>query len=55
MKPAHEDLADRITTRKDLATFLDALSAGGIEHGSHWENLQIFDMLEAMAAWLLRV
>jgi len=34
MKPAHEDLADRITTRKDLATFLDVLSAGGIEHGS---------------------
>jgi hypothetical protein len=55
MKPAHEDLADRITTRKDLATFLDALSAGGIEHGSHRENLHIFDMLEAMAAWLLRV
>jgi hypothetical protein len=47
--------ADRITTRKDLATFLDALSAGGIEHGTQSENLQIFDMLEAMAAWLLRV
>ena len=26
--------------------------AEAIEHGSEWEHLQIFDMLESMAAWL---
>ncbi len=35
-----------------MAAFLDALSVDAIERGSEWENLQIFDMLESMAAWL---
>ncbi|WP_121257586.1 DUF7660 family protein [Solirubrobacter pauli] len=52
MKPAPEDLADQITTREDMASFLDALSTDAVERGSEWENAQIFDMLESMAAWL---
>jgi hypothetical protein len=45
-----EDLAPEITTREEMARFLDALSNDAVERGSEWENLQIFDMLESMAA-----
>jgi hypothetical protein len=41
-----------MTTREDMATFLDLLSVDAVERGSGWENLHIFDMLELMAAWL---
>ena len=47
-----EDFQAGIRTREDMATFLDLLSADAVERGSEWENLQIFDMLESMAAWL---
>jgi len=47
-----EDLEQSIGTVEDLAAFIDALSTDAIEHGSQWENLHIFDMLESMAAWL---
>ena len=47
-----EDTFKAITSREDMATFLDCLSADAVERGSEWENLQIFDMLESMAAWL---
>jgi hypothetical protein len=52
MREEPEDLADGIASREDMAAFLDALSTDAIERGSQWENLQIFDMLESMAAWL---
>jgi hypothetical protein len=47
-----EDLGDSISTIEELAAFIDALSDDAIEHGSQWENIQIFSMLESMAAWL---
>jgi hypothetical protein len=47
-----EDLVSQITTREDVAQFLDVLSTDAIERSSEWENLQIFTMLESMAAWL---
>ncbi len=52
MSAEPEDLVPEIATRDDLAAFLDALSVDAVERGSEWENLQIFDMLESMAAWL---
>jgi hypothetical protein len=52
MRDRPEDLASGITTREDMAKFLDALSNDAIERASEWENLRIFDMLESMAAWL---
>ena len=52
MHDAPEELASRITTREDMATFLDALSEDAVKRGSQWENRHIFDMLESMAAWL---
>lgn len=52
MGSAPEDLAGKIASREDMAAFIDALSVNAMEHGSQWENLQIFDMLESMAAWL---
>jgi hypothetical protein len=47
-----EDLMEAITTRDDLASFLDLLSADAVDHGSEWENGQIDTMLESMSAWL---
>jgi hypothetical protein len=35
-----------------MAEFLDALSQDAAEHASEWENLNIFEMLESMSAWL---
>jgi hypothetical protein len=52
MRHRPEELASGITTREDMAKFLDALSNDAIERASEWENLHIFDMLESMAAWL---
>ncbi len=52
MREEPEKLSRQITTREDMAAFLDALSADAIHHGSEWDNLHIFDMLESMAAWL---
>lgn len=52
MGPQPEDLAPKISCREDMADFIDALSVDAIEYASQWENLQIFDMLESMAAWL---
>jgi predicted ATPase len=52
MRDRPEDLASGITTREDMATFLDALSSDAAERASEWENLHILDMLESMAAWL---
>ena len=51
--PEHpEDLRAAITTREDMAVFLDALSVDAVERASAWQNLHIFDVLESMAAWL---
>jgi hypothetical protein len=52
MRQHPEDLVDSVADRESLAAFLDVLSKDAIEHESEWENLQIFDMLESMAAWL---
>ena len=52
MRQHPEDLVDSVADRESLAAFLEVLSKDAVEHGSEWENLQIFDMLESMAAWL---
>ena len=52
MRARPEELVAGVTSREDVANFLDALSTDAIERGSEWENLHIFDMLESMGAWL---
>src|SRR5689334_5443835 len=52
MRQHPEDLVDTVADRESLAAFLEVLSKDAVDHGSEWENLQIFDMLESMAAWL---
>ena len=52
MRPDPEALAESVESLEDLASFIDELSRDAVEYGSEWENIEIFDMLESMAAWL---
>jgi hypothetical protein len=47
-----EVLARRISSVPELVEFIDALAADAVENSSAWENIQIPDMLESIAAWL---
>jgi hypothetical protein len=46
------ELLENITTSEQLATFIDELRQDFTRHPDHWQNIDLDQCLDAMAAWV---